>query len=116
LSFKIGGPKMHFSKKKIRQEINGYLPKNIFHISVKKIYKWLNVDFIYFEECFISIVLMPWKRIRIYTKVLDLIWLAIVWSLWRTCNNTIFRGEVVNLSSIVDKISFIYWFWFIVDT
>jgi hypothetical protein len=42
-----------------------------------------------------------------------IIWLATTWSLWRTRNNIIFRGDPVNVSSLVDQIIHISWFWFL---
>jgi hypothetical protein len=38
------------------------------------------------------------------------IWLATTWYLWRKRNNTIFRGEFVNISSFVEQIMYIAWF------
>jgi hypothetical protein len=42
-----------------------------------------------------------------------LFWLAITRSLWNVQNNIMFKGEVANVSSIVDPITFILWFSFI---
>ncbi|CAJ2634610.1 unnamed protein product [Trifolium pratense] len=42
-----------------------------------------------------------------------IIWLATTWSIWRMRNNIIFRGDFVNVSSLVDQIIYIAWFWFI---
>jgi hypothetical protein len=46
-------------------------------------------------------------------KCRHIIWLATTWSLWKMRNNIIFRGEVVNISSLVDHIIYFAWFWFI---
>jgi hypothetical protein len=46
-------------------------------------------------------------------RVKHIIWLATMWSLWRTRNNIIFRGDFVNVQSLVDQIVYISWFWFI---
>jgi hypothetical protein len=46
-------------------------------------------------------------------RVKHIIWLATMWSLWRTRNNIIFRGDFVNVQSLVDQIIYISWFWFI---
>jgi hypothetical protein len=48
-----------------------------------------------------------------YKKFCHLIWLAATWSIWRKRNNIVFRGEFVNISSLVDQIICIAWFWFI---
>ncbi|XP_045831669.1 uncharacterized protein LOC123923074 [Trifolium pratense] len=80
----------------------------------KKIYKWMAVDFIPFEEGwkhFISFGdLVMSKRLA---KTRHVIWLATTWSIWRTRNNIVFRGYVFNLDALIDQIIFISWFWFI---
>jgi hypothetical protein len=42
-----------------------------------------------------------------------IIWLAMTWSLWRKHNNIIFHGEFVNVSSLVEQIKYIDWYWLI---
>jgi hypothetical protein len=46
-------------------------------------------------------------------KFRHIIWLATTWSLWKKRNNIIFRGEEVNIPSLVDHIIYFAWFWFI---
>jgi hypothetical protein len=46
-------------------------------------------------------------------KVKQLIWLATMWSIWRSRNNILFRGDVVNIITLVDQIKYISWFWLI---
>jgi hypothetical protein len=46
-------------------------------------------------------------------KSRHLIWLATTWSLWRHRNNIVFRGDSVNVSSLVKQILYIVWFWLI---
>jgi hypothetical protein len=48
-----------------------------------------------------------------YKKFHHLIWLETTWTIWRKRNNIVFRGEFVNISSLVDQIICIAWFWFI---
>jgi hypothetical protein len=48
-----------------------------------------------------------------YKKFCHLIWLATTWSIWRKQNNIVFRGDFVNIPSLVDQIIYIVWFWFI---
>jgi hypothetical protein len=43
----------------------------------------------------------------------QLIWLATTWSIWKKRNNVIFLGDFVNVSSLLDQIIYIAWFWFI---
>jgi hypothetical protein len=45
-------------------------------------------------------------------KFRHIIWLATTWSIWRKRNNILFRGEFVNVSSLVDQIIYITWFLF----
>jgi hypothetical protein len=75
----------------------------------KKIHRWLNVDFIPFEQCWSHFnnfgALAKNKK---YLKVLHLIWLVTTWSLWRAHNNIMFGAEAVDLSSLVDQIIFIF--------
>jgi hypothetical protein len=47
------------------------------------------------------------KRLR------HLIWLVTTWSILRMRNNTLFRGEFMNVSVLVNRIIYIAWFWFI---
>jgi hypothetical protein len=48
-----------------------------------------------------------------YAKARQVIWLASTRSLWRARNNIKFRGDVVNLNTLVDQIIYISWFLFI---
>jgi hypothetical protein len=45
-----------------------------------------------------------------YKKFRHLIWLATTWSIWRKRNNIVFRGDDVNIVSLVDQIIYIAWF------
>jgi hypothetical protein len=42
-----------------------------------------------------------------------IIWLATTWCIWRKRNNIVFRGESMNISSLVEQIIYIAWFWYI---
>jgi hypothetical protein len=80
----------------------------------KKVYKWLNVDIILFEEVWSHFIgFGAFVKYENYAKGHHLIWLAITWSLWNAHNNIIFGGEVANVYTIVDKIILISWLWFI---
>jgi hypothetical protein len=46
-------------------------------------------------------------------SVKHIIWLATTWCIWRKRNNIIFRGENMNVPSLVDQIIYISWLWFI---
>ncbi|CAJ2628008.1 unnamed protein product [Trifolium pratense] len=80
----------------------------------KKVYEWLDMNFITFEEV--------WKHFTTFgdlvkskslAKARHVIWLATTWSIWRTRNNIMFRGDVFNLALLVDQIIFISWVWFV---
>ncbi|CAJ2637160.1 unnamed protein product [Trifolium pratense] len=45
-------------------------------------------------------------------RVRHLIWLTTNWCLWRLRNNIIFRGEVADVSKLIDNITAISWIWF----
>ncbi|CAJ2641645.1 unnamed protein product [Trifolium pratense] len=80
----------------------------------KGIFVWLNVDFIPYEVCwqhFISFGALV--KNKSYAKARHVIWLATTWSLWRARNNIMFRGDVINLQSLVNQIIYISWFWFV---
>jgi hypothetical protein len=47
------------------------------------------------------------------SKVCHLIWLAITLCFWRLCYKIVFRGAMPNVSSMIDQITFISWFWFL---
>jgi hypothetical protein len=49
---------------------------------------------------------------KINKRFRHLVWLATMWCLWRSRNNIIFRGDHVNISSLVDQIKYMSWFWF----
>ncbi|MCI16259.1 putative ribonuclease H protein, partial [Trifolium medium] len=73
-----------------------------------KIYKWLNVEFIPFDESwkhFVTFGLLVTNKK--YAKGRHVIWLATTWSLWRLRNHIMFRGDLANLSSLVDQITYI---------
>jgi hypothetical protein len=40
------------------------------------------------------------------------IWLATTWCIWRWRNQIVFRGDRVNISTLVDQIIYMLWFWF----
>jgi hypothetical protein len=65
----------------------------------RSIFKWLNVDYIPFEERCAHI-----ECSKKHAKICHLIWLA---GIWRLSNNKMFRGEISNLSILVDHIIFI---------
>jgi hypothetical protein len=48
-----------------------------------------------------------------FKRYRHIIWLATTWSIWRTRNNIIFRGDSVNVSTLLDQIIYIAWFWYI---
>jgi hypothetical protein len=74
----------------------------------KSIFKWLNVDYIPFEEgCAYIDAFEALVKSKKRAKVRHLIWPA---NIWRLSNNKIFRGEISNLSILVDHIIFISWF------
>ncbi|CAJ2643768.1 unnamed protein product [Trifolium pratense] len=80
----------------------------------KGIFVWLNVDFIPYEVCwqhFISFGALV--KNKSYAKARHVIWLATTWSLWRARNNIMFRGDVINLQSLINQIIYISWFWFV---
>ncbi|CAJ2667257.1 unnamed protein product [Trifolium pratense] len=82
--------------------------------SWKRIFKWMNVDFISFDDGwnhFSSFgALLKNKK---YEKARHVIWLATTWCIWRARNNVVFRGEAINWKALEDKIIYISWFWFI---
>jgi hypothetical protein len=41
------------------------------------------------------------KFSRLFRRI---IWLAMTWSIWRTRNNILFRGDCVNIAFLVDQI------------
>ncbi|CAJ2678610.1 unnamed protein product [Trifolium pratense] len=45
-------------------------------------------------------------------RVRHLIWLTTNWCLWRLRNNIIFRGEVADVSKLIDNIMTVSWIWF----
>jgi hypothetical protein len=46
-----------------------------------------------------------------HKRVRHIIWFATIWCIWRKRNNIIFRGDFVNVSSLVDQIIYNVWFW-----
>jgi hypothetical protein len=46
-------------------------------------------------------------------KLRYIIWLATTWCIWRTRNNIMFRGDHINIISLVNQIVYIAWLWFI---
>jgi hypothetical protein len=64
----------------------------------KRIFKWMNVDFISFDEgwehFFAFGALLENKK---FEKARHVIWLATTWCLWRARNNVLFRGEAIDV-------------------
>jgi hypothetical protein len=50
---------------------------------------------------------------KIDKRYQHIIWLATTWCLWHMRNNILFRGDCVNISSLVNQIVYTAWFWFI---
>jgi hypothetical protein len=50
---------------------------------------------------------------RKFKRMKHIIWLATTWCTWRARNNIIFRGDLVNVSSLVNQIIYFSWLWFI---
>jgi hypothetical protein len=80
----------------------------------KKFFCWMQMDGLIFED--------RWSHFTSFgslvssnkgPKVRHIIWLAPTRCLWRLCNNIMFRGFMPNLSSIVEQITLISWFWFL---
>jgi hypothetical protein len=46
-------------------------------------------------------------------KVSHIIWLAAAWCIWLECNDIIFRGKILNISEVVDRIKRLSWSWYI---
>jgi hypothetical protein len=90
-----------------------------FHCHVAKqvwqsILKWLHSSSILFENVSQHFTLFgDIFQGKLCNRFHHLIWLATTWSIWRTRNNTLFRGAQVNVTNLVDQIIFISWFWII---
>jgi hypothetical protein len=48
----------------------------------------------------------------VHKQYRHVIWLATTWCIWRWRNHIVFRGERVNISTLVDQIIYMSWFWF----
>ncbi|XP_045831367.1 uncharacterized protein LOC123922713 [Trifolium pratense] len=74
------------------------------------IFKWLGCSITIGEEGLNHFVkcgdLVKGHRVR------HLIWLTTNWCLWRLRNNIIFRGEVADVSKLIDNIMAVSWIWF----
>jgi hypothetical protein len=44
---------------------------------------------------------------------LQFIWLAAAWCIWLELNDIIFKGKILNISEVVDRIKRLSWSWFI---
>lgn len=42
-----------------------------------------------------------------------LIWAVVVWKIWTARNKVLFKGEVVNVKSIINSIIYTSWGWFV---
>ncbi|CAJ2644735.1 unnamed protein product [Trifolium pratense] len=80
----------------------------------QKIFVWLGTNVISFEDVTCHFTLFGELAKGNHSKrIRHIIWLATTWSIWRTRNNIIFRGDCVNISSLVEQIVYFSWFWFI---
>jgi hypothetical protein len=48
-----------------------------------------------------------------FPKVSHIIWLAAAWCIWLERNDIIFRGKILNILEVVDRIKRLSWSWFI---
>lgn len=46
-----------------------------------------------------------------FSKSLTLVWIATVCAIWYGRNNSVFRGEVVDVERIFDLVQFRFWLW-----
>jgi hypothetical protein len=78
------------------------------------IFRWLGTRFLLFEDIFQHFTVFgeiaKGKNSKLFRHI---IWLAMTWSICRTRNNIFFRGDCVNITSLVDQIIYISWLWFI---
>ncbi|KAK2424703.1 hypothetical protein QL285_035035 [Trifolium repens] len=49
---------------------------------------------------------------KVNKRFRHVIWLATTWCIWRWRNQIIFQGDRANVSTIVDQIIYMSWFWF----
>jgi hypothetical protein len=84
--------------------LNCYMIKQVWH----HIFKWMGFNFLGFSSIidhFLSFGgLFGGKKIK---KFRYIIWLATTWCIWRTRNNILFRGEPINITSLVNQIVYI---------
>jgi hypothetical protein len=78
------------------------------------IFKWMGVNFLGSSSVinhFLSFGgIFSGKKTK---KFRYIIWLAATWCIWRTRNNILFRGDHINIISLVNQIVYIAWLWFI---
>lgn len=77
-------------------------------------FSWMDMDVVQ-NNCVVSSFLefggkLIGKKRR---GVKHLIWIAVVWNIWAARNKVVFKGEVVNVKSIVMAIKYTAWSWFI---
>jgi hypothetical protein len=89
---------------------NCYMSQQIWN----HVFRWLGTNYIPFVDIQNHFTLFgelfkgsKFKRYR------QIIWLATTWSIWRKRNNIIFRGDFINVSTLLDQIIYISWYWYI---
>lgn len=75
---------------------------------------WLDTDEDQYD-CVVSSFLEFGRKLKgkKRRRVKHLIWIAVVWNIWAARNKVVFKGEVVNVKSIVMSIKYTAWVWFI---
>ncbi|CAJ2634841.1 unnamed protein product [Trifolium pratense] len=78
-----------------------------------KVFKWLGLlttldaegidHFLLFGELF---------KVKDKGRVRHLVWLATTWNLWKLRNKVIFKGEIPDISALLDSIKLFSWIWF----
>jgi hypothetical protein len=53
------------------------------------------------------------KRIR---KGYAIVWLALIWVLWRMCNDRVFNNNIGTMADAMDQIQRLSWQWFLSKT
>jgi hypothetical protein len=80
----------------------------------ENIYKWMGVNPIGYNSILQHFVMFgqvfKGKKIK---RLRHIIWLATTWSIWRARDNILFRGAIVNITSLVNQIFYFTWLWII---
>jgi len=89
-----------------------FLHCNVVSVIWRKVLDWLNINFITPHNLFSHFAC--WSTLSNSRRLFNafcLIWHAVIWSIWKERNATIFKNQVKNVDEVFEDIKALSWCW-----